>query len=104
MPPSQLILRHDQYFKRLLDRPGTAAALLRERLPPSLAARLTDDPPEPLPTSFISDELDESRTDRLYRAWTRDGAPVLVYTLVEHKSAPDQRLGLQLLGYRTRIL
>ena len=40
--PERLIQRHDQFFKRLLDQPGAAAALLRERLPPGLAARLSD--------------------------------------------------------------
>ena len=42
MPP-RLIQRHDQFFKRLLDKPGAAGALLRERLPPEIAARLADE-------------------------------------------------------------
>ena len=63
-----------------------------------------DEEPESLPTSFISDELEERRPDRLYRTQTRDGQPVLVYTLVEHKSSPDHRTGLQLLGYDVQIL
>jgi len=43
---SRLIQRHDQFFKRLLDQPGAAGALLRERLPPEVAALLDDRPPE----------------------------------------------------------
>lgn len=102
--PACLFHRHDAYFKRLLDQPGTALALLRERLPVAIARRLVDEEPESLPTSFISDELEERRPDRLYRTPTRDGQPVLVYTLAEHKSSPDQRTGLQLLGYDAQIL
>ena len=102
--PTRLFHRHDAYFKRLLDQPGTALALLRERLPTAIAGRLVDEEPESLPTSFISDELEERRPDRLYRTRTREGQPVLVYTLVEHKSSPDQRTGLQLLGYDAQIL
>jgi hypothetical protein len=102
--PTRLFHRHDAYFKRLLDQPGTALALLRERLPAAIARRLVDEEPESLPTSFISDELEERRPDRLYRTRTREGQPVLVYTLVEHKSSPDQRTALQLLGYDVQIL
>lgn len=102
--PTRLFHRHDAYFKRLLDQPGTALALLRERPPAAIARRLVDEEPESLPTSFISDELEERRPDRLYRTCTREGQPVLVYTLVEHKSSPDQRTALQLLGYDAQIL
>jgi hypothetical protein len=102
--PTRLFHRHDAYFKRLLDQPGTALALLRERLPAVVARRLVDEEPEALPTSFISDDLEERRPDRLYRTRTTDGQPVLVYTLVEHKSSPDHRTGLQLLGYDVQIL
>jgi predicted transposase YdaD len=102
--PTRLFYRHDAYFKRLLDQPGTALALLRERLPAVVARRRVDAEPEALSTSFISDELEERRPDRLYLTWTREGQPVLVYTLVEHKSSPDHRTGLQLLGYDVQIL
>ena len=100
----RLIQRHDQFFKRLLDRPGAAGALLRERLPPTVAARLADEPPELMSGSFVPAELREYRTDRLYRARTVDGRPLLIHTVVEHKSKPDPRIALQLLGYKTRIL
>lgn len=100
----RLIQRHDQFFKRLLDQPGAAGALLRERLPSEAAALLSDEPPEALSGSFVPAELREFRTDRLYRTRTRTGRPVFIHTVVEHKSAPDPRIALQLLGYKTRIL
>ena len=101
---NRLVQHHDQFFKRLLDKPGTAGALLRERLPPTVAARLSDDPPELLPGSFVPAELREYRTDRLYRVRTVDGRQLLIHTVVEHKSSPDPRIALQLLGYQTQIL
>lgn len=100
----RLIQRHDQFFKRLLDKPGAAGALLREWLPAEIAGRLGDDPPELLPGSFVPAELMEYRTDRLYRATTRTGRPALVHVVVEHKSAPDPLVALQLLGYKAQIL
>jgi predicted transposase YdaD len=101
---SRLIQHHDQFFKRLLDKPGTSGALLRERLPPEIAALLSDEPPEGLPGSLVPAALREYRTDRLYRARTRAGRPLLIHVVVEHKSWPDPGTPLQLLGYKTEIL
>ncbi|CAK0779009.1 hypothetical protein WCLP8_870005 [uncultured Gammaproteobacteria bacterium] len=39
------IQRHDHFFQRLLDKPGTAGTLLRERLPEEVAQLLVDAPP-----------------------------------------------------------
>ncbi|MFX4982818.1 Rpn family recombination-promoting nuclease/putative transposase, partial [Acinetobacter baumannii] len=81
--------RHDQFFQTLLDQPGTAAALLRERLPAEVVALLADEPPELVPGSFVSARLRAYCTDRLYRTRTKTGRPVLVWTLIEHKSKPE---------------
>lgn len=98
-----LLRRHDQFFKRLLEQPGTAGTLLRERLPAAVAARLAADPPQLIPGSFVDRHLQEYHTDRLYRVRLTDGQPALVYALVEHKSRPHVRIGLQLLTYMARI-
>ena len=100
----RLIQRHDQFFKRLLDQPGAAGALLRERLPPEVVALLSDQAPEHVQGSFVPAELREYRTDRLYRARTISGRPLFIHAVVEHKSAPDPGIALQLLGYKTQIL
>lgn len=96
--------RHDQFFQRLLDRPDTAGALLRERLPPEVVALLAPEPPELMPGSFVSRRLRGYRTDRLYRAHTITGRPVLIYTLIEAKSKPAPRVPLDLLGYQYQAL
>ncbi|MEI8397438.1 MAG: Rpn family recombination-promoting nuclease/putative transposase, partial [Rhodospirillaceae bacterium] len=93
---------HDKLFKGLLDQPGTAGALLRERLPPEIACLLSDDPPELIDGEFIDEALQGSQSDRLFRAWLKVGAEVLLYVLIDHKSTPDPGIILQLLGYMTR--
>jgi hypothetical protein len=45
------------------------------------------EPETPPPKAFLS------------RARTVNGRPVLIYALLEHKSVPDPRTDLQLLGY-----
>ncbi|CAK0779014.1 transposase [uncultured Gammaproteobacteria bacterium] len=52
----------------------------------------------------MSRRLRGYRTDRLYQSETITGRPVLLYTLIEHKSSSDQRTPLQLLGYQVEIL
>lgn len=102
MPP-RLIQRHDQFFKRLLERDGTAGALLRERLPPAVAERFGPDAPELVGGSFVNRELQEQQTDRLYRVRMVDGEIAFIYALIEHKSSPDLNVTLQLLGYMVQI-
>ena len=94
---------HDKLFKGLLDQPGTAGALLRERLPPEIAGLLTDDPPELLDGEFIDEALQGSQSDRLFRALLKDGGDVFLYVLIDHKSTPEPGIILQLLGYMLRI-
>jgi predicted transposase YdaD len=90
---------HDHLFKLLLDQPGVAGSLLHERLPGAMRERLAEGEPERVPASFVGEELRETRADRHFRLPLRDGAPPWVHCLVEHKSAPDAHLELQLLGY-----
>ena len=96
-------ITHDGFFKALMEEPGTAGALLRERLPEEVVRHLAPGEPELVDGSFIDEELRESRSDRLYRMALLSGGEFFVYCLVEHKSAPDPRVGLQLLRYLARI-
>ncbi|WP_158043579.1 Rpn family recombination-promoting nuclease/putative transposase [Skermanella pratensis] len=100
---TRLIHRHDHFFKHLLDQPGTAGALIRERLPAAVAELISQDDPVLMPGSFVDKELREYRTDRLYGVGIRTGGAAFIYVLMEHKSSPDPRIDLQLLGYETRI-
>ena len=94
---------HDKLFKALTDDPKVAGALIRERLPADIAALLSDAPPEPVEGGFIDEELQGSQSDRLFKVRTVGGGEAFLYVLVEHKSASDPGLPLQLLGYMLRI-
>src|SRR3954464_6189622 len=98
-----LPVTHDAFFRALMDEPGVAAALLREHLPAEVAALLASDAPELLDAHFVAAHLRHSQADRLYRARALGGAEVYIYVLLEHKSAPDPEVGVQLLGYLAEI-
>jgi predicted transposase YdaD len=93
---------HDHFFRALMERPKAAGALLREQLPKAFAERLVGDPVL-VEGSFMDDGLRGSQSDRLFRAELRGIGEAFVYCLVEHKSAPDPRVALQLLRYLVRI-
>jgi len=59
---------HDQLFRALLDDPGRARALVRDYLPPALAARLADRALTLVDASFIDPTLRGSQSDRLFKA------------------------------------
>lgn len=80
-----------------------ANAFFRERLPVELVEQLADAPPELVDGTFIDAQLLGSVADRLFRLRLRSGGSVFVYCLVEHKSAPEPRIALQLLRYQVRI-
>jgi predicted transposase/invertase (TIGR01784 family) len=94
---------HDKLFRALLDDPERARALLREHLPAEIVAELADTPPEPVEGHFVDAALQGSQSDRLFRVALQDGRSAYVYTLLEHKSAPDPRTPIQLLTYMARI-
>ena len=88
---------HDHLFKLLLEQPGIPRALLRERLPSVLVARMADADPEPVPGELVGGRLREVRTDRLFRQQLLDGSSFSC--VIEHKSAPAPRVGFQFLRY-----
>jgi predicted transposase/invertase (TIGR01784 family) len=99
-----LVNIHDAFFKQALSDPQLAGAFLREQLPADVAALLCDEPPEPLPVSFVDEELRQHHSDLLFRVRLNTGTLALVYVLVEHKSSPEPGARLQLLRYIVRVL
>jgi predicted transposase YdaD len=94
---------HDRLFQALLADPDRAGRLIRRALPADLAAELDPAPPVPIDASFIDPSLRDRRSDRLFQVSLADGTPAYLYTLLEHKSRPDARTPLQMLGYMVRI-
>ncbi|NNJ83540.1 MAG: hypothetical protein HKP13_01185 [Gammaproteobacteria bacterium] len=95
---------HDRFLKELLSHPERAGALLRERLPREVVRFLSAKPPEPVPDSFIEEQLREYLSDRLFEVETVNGQTAFLYVLIEHKSTPDGKVGWQLLKYMVEIL
>ena len=95
---------HDAFFRALVDEPERADLLIREYLPPDIAALVSDEPVRVLDATFIETEsLAASRSDRLFEARLKDGRGVLLYVLLEHKSGADPGTALQMMGYMHRI-
>jgi len=99
-PPAN---RHDALFRALLENPDRAASLVRASLPGDLRALLDDTPPRLVDGTFIDEAMAGSQSDRLFEVRLRTGKPAMIYCLMEHKSRPDWRTPLQLLGYKVRI-
>ncbi|OSM05936.1 Rpn family recombination-promoting nuclease/putative transposase [Magnetofaba australis] len=94
---------HDRFLKALLSDPSKAGTLIKERLPKGVAELLSPDSPELVDGTFVDGEFREHLTDRLFRVKTLGGQAAYIYTLVEHKSYPDEWIAFQLLRYMVRI-
>jgi hypothetical protein len=101
---NQLINVHDAFFKQVLSDPKLADTFLREHLPADVVALLGPEPPEPLPGTFVDEELRQHHSDLLFRVRLKAGSEAFAYMLLEHKSSPDPGARLQLLRYVLRIL
>lgn len=84
--------------------PRLAETFLREHLPADVAELLGPEPPEPIPGSFVDEELRQHHSDLLFRVQLKAGGGAFAYVLMEHKSTPDQGARLQLLRYVVRVL
>ena len=94
---------HDALFRAILDSPDRAAVLIREYLPEELRQELAETSPRLVDGSFVDEALRGSQSDRLFEVDLKNGKSALVYVLIEHKSTPELRTPLQLLGYQLRI-
>ena len=62
-------------------RPGRADTLVREYLPPAVAAALADAPIRLVDASFVDPVLHQSHSDRLFEARLKGGGIALVLVL-----------------------
>jgi predicted transposase YdaD len=93
---------HDHLFKLLLEQPGVAGALFRERLAAPMVSQLAGEDPELLPGDFVSEEMREHLSDLLFRLPLREPSASL-FCILEHKSTPDRHVGFQLLRYQDAV-
>ncbi len=90
---------HDAFFRRLFARPALAAEFFRLYLPPRVAARLDLSRVQLEEAAFVDKKLREHFSDLLFRVGLKGGGEAFVFILLEHKSAPDERVALQVLRY-----
>src|ERR1700753_505726 len=95
---------HDAFFKQALSEPELAGRCSRQHLPPEVVEELAPEPPEPLPASFVDEELRQHHSDLLFRMHLKSGGDAFAYLLLQHKSSPDEGTRLQLLRYIVRLL
>jgi len=93
---------HDELFRTVFARPEQAQALLVAFLSPELVAAIDWNTLELLPGSFVDESGRDQFVDLLFSVTIR-GEPVLLYLLLEHKSAFDPLTALQVLGYVVQI-
>ncbi len=94
--------RHDTLFRLIVSDPDRAVSLLRGCLPAADAACVD----QPAPSTLVGEELigregKNTRCDALLRARAEGGGDV--YFLLEHKSYPDPKTAVQLIGYAAHI-
>ncbi|CAK0776937.1 transposase [Gammaproteobacteria bacterium] len=100
---STVVSPHDHFFKECFSRPKAAADLFRRALPAEVVNALDLTTIRTAKGSFVDPKLREHHTDLLFEVTGRDGSPVLVYLLAEHKSSPDRWVVLDLLRYASEI-
>ena len=81
----------------------TAADFVRHYLPEHLDALIDITTLEIGKESFVDEELRQYFSDLLLRVKLKSGGEAFIYILLEHKSAPDDLVALQLLIYLARI-
>lgn len=94
---------HDKFFKESFSQVEIARDFLKNYLQPDVYALLNLDQISIQKDSFIDDAFKEHFSDLLFLVPLKSDSEVYVYTLFEHKSAPDSRVALQLLRYMVRI-
>ena len=94
---------HDHFFRYLFSQPEVAADFFKHYLPPEIVAALDlRELPELVKDSFLDERLREHLSDVLYRVRLRAGGATYISILLEHKSAPEKDVALQILGYQVR--
>jgi hypothetical protein len=93
---------NDAFFKAMLSRPEHAASILRQILPPAIAARIDFSSLALCSGTYVDEALKERFSDLLFSA-TIGGRPGLIYILCEHQSTVDGKMSFRLLRYELRI-
>jgi predicted transposase/invertase (TIGR01784 family) len=97
--------RHDELFKKIIGKPGNARDLLVKHLPPEILAQLDMDTLQRVPATFIDEKLKKHYADLVYSVQTINPKcpEIRFYLLFEHKTWPDDFVGVQVLRYMSLL-
>ena len=95
---------HDALFKSVFQHPENASAELEHLLAPEFVSTIDWSTLAVEPGTYVDQALGETRSDLLFSArLTASRERVLVYLLFEHRSSPEPKMALRLLGYMVSI-
>lgn len=97
-----LVRSHDGLFRFVFGEPEQMAELLRSQLPSAMAAAIRWSTLRRIEGSFVDEALRGRITDLLFEV-DLHGAPLLLHTVVDHKSGDDWGTALQMARYGVRI-
>lgn len=102
MPDSKISKPHDRFFKKVMSNPLAAEEFIQTHFPPSVAVAIDPGSLELTDSSFIDKDLNEYRTDILYKALFK-GIPGYIHILIEHQKKADPLMPLRMLEYTIQI-
>ena len=98
-------MSHDSIVKAMFSRPGLCLDLLRLCLPPPLLAVLADRPPEPVDKTFFNGNMQARYGDVVLKVFVKPGGDGdYFHFLLEHKSAADWAIHIQLATYHVGLM
>ncbi|MBC8343911.1 MAG: Rpn family recombination-promoting nuclease/putative transposase [Bacteroidetes bacterium] len=95
---------HDLFFREAWERKDEVCSFLENHLPVEILDCLNLDTLKVEKDTFVDSKLKAHYSDILYSLMTKDGKPIKLYLLFEHKSYMDDDTLFQLLRYKIRIL
>ena len=95
---------HDLFFREAWERKDEVCSFLENNLPVEILDCLNLDTLKVEKDTFVDSKLKAHYSDILYSLMTKDGKPIKLYLLFEHKSYLDDDTLFQLLRYKIRIL
>ena len=104
LPVKSRLQPHARFACESLADPELARQFLHCFLPPDVSAMLSFDGLRRENADFIDEKLKEHRSDLLFSLESAQGGRIQMYILMEHKSAPDAGVHLQILRYMREIL
>ena len=100
---SSSVNHHDHFFGKAFSQPALVRDFIESYLPKTITEQLDLETLTLQSSSFIDEALQEQFSDMLYRTRSKEGKPLYIYLLFEHKSYPERWVAYQLLGYLMAI-